>query len=145
MNYKLLTEKGSETYALIFDPGDEVLDELESFASKKALSAGHFTAIGAFSRVKLGFFNFEKQDYEEILIDEQVEVLALTGDIALLDNSPKIHAHVVVGKRNGTAHGGHLLSASVQPTLELILEETPAHLIRRMDPSTGLPLVEIDD
>ena len=48
------------------------------------------------------------EDYKKIEINEQVEVLNITGDISLYNNEIKIHAHVVVGKSDGSAHG-HLL------------------------------------
>lgn len=54
----------------------------------------------------------------------------------------KVHAHVVVGKRDGTAHGGHLIEGWVRPTLEVVIVETPPHLRRRHDPASGLALIE---
>ncbi|HEX4156272.1 MAG TPA: PPC domain-containing DNA-binding protein [Acidobacteriaceae bacterium] len=42
-------------------------------------------------------------------LKEQVELLSLSGDEAVKDGEPQVHAHVVVGRRDGTAHGGHLL------------------------------------
>jgi uncharacterized protein len=50
--------------------------------------------------------------------------------------------HVVIGKRDGSAHGGHLLEARVQPTLEVMIVESPATMQRTIDPATGLPLLE---
>ena len=70
-------------------------------------------------------------------------MLSLIGNVALVGDEPKVHAHVVVGKRDGTAHGGHLLEASVWPTLEVILVESPEHLRRKMDKETGLALISL--
>jgi predicted DNA-binding protein with PD1-like motif len=50
----------------------------------------------------------------------------------------------VVGKRDASAHGGHLLEATVWPTLEVVLTESPKHLKRRMDPAVGLALIDLD-
>jgi len=69
-------------------------------------------------------------------------VLSLVGDVALDGREPKIHAHIVLGKADGTAHGGHLIGAHVWPTLELILTASPGHLRRRSDPETGLALLD---
>ncbi len=74
-------------------------------------------------------------------LDEQVELLSLIGDVALKDGQPQVHAQVVVGRSDGTAHGGHLLEARVRPTCELILTESPAHLQKQLDPETGLALI----
>lgn len=134
-----------ETHVLVFDKGDEVMENLVGFASERELTAGHFTAIGAFSDVTLGFLDPETKEYEPIRIDEQVEALSLVGDISLEGRDPLVHAHVVVGKRDGRAYGGHLLEAHVWPTLEVVLTESPAHLRRRVDEETGLPLIALDD
>ena len=145
MNYKLLNGIDNSTYALVFDSGDEVMEILKTFANEHSLKAARFTAIGAFSSVELGFFDFSIKDYKHIPVNEQVEVLSLMGDVALYGDESKVHAHVVVGKENGMAMGGHLLKAIVHPTLELILEETPGYLQRRIDKQTGLPLIEISE
>src|SRR5262249_38462340 len=71
-----------------------------------------------------------------------VEVLAMVGDITTSAGKPVVHAHVVLGKSDGTAHGGHLIRAVVRPTLEVVLTETPRHLYRRFDPESGLPLID---
>ena len=68
----------------------------------------------------------------------------MTGDITLYKDEPKVHAHVVVGKEDGTAHGGHLLEAIVNPTLEIILTESPTYLQREMDEAIGIPLINVN-
>jgi predicted DNA-binding protein with PD1-like motif len=133
-----------KTYALILDKGDEVVQALTAFAKQQGVAAAHFTAIGAFSEVTLGYFDRARKDYTKIPMREQVEVLSLVGDIARQDGEPKLHAHVVVGKADGTAHGGHLLDARVWPTLELILTESPKALARRSDRESGLALIDLD-
>jgi predicted DNA-binding protein with PD1-like motif len=129
---------------LVFDTGDDVLGELLAWVKTQGIAAASFTAIGAFRSVTLGYFDLSRRDYERISIDEQVEVLSLVGNVALADEGPKLHAHVVVGKRDGTAHGGHLMDARVRPTLELVLIESAPHLHRRFDPATGLALLDVD-
>jgi predicted DNA-binding protein with PD1-like motif len=142
---ELAADSGRVTFALIFDEGDEVLSCLNTFASANRLSAASFTAIGAFSGVTLAWFDWQKREYRKIPVEEQVEVLMLAGDVSLKeDGRPQVHAHVVIGKSDGTAHGGHLIEARVRPTLELILTQTPAHLRRRFDPRSGLALIAIE-
>jgi hypothetical protein len=145
MKAKLIHSGEQKTYALIFDKDDEVITGLTSFAKQQSLGAGHFTAIGAFSDVTLGYFNREKKDYDKIPVKEQVEALSVMGDVALNKGEPKIHAHVVVGKRDGSTLGGHLVQAHVWPTLEVVLTESPRHLRRKTDEETGLALIELQD
>jgi predicted DNA-binding protein with PD1-like motif len=132
------------TFALVFDKGDEVLTGLRDFARETNLAAAQFTAIGAFSDVVLGFFDLDRKDYLKVPIQEQVEVLSLLGNVAQFKGKPKVHAHVVVGKRDGTAHGGHLLEAHARPTLEVMVIEAPKHLQRTTDEQTGLALIRTD-
>ena len=143
MTAKLIQQQ-PRTFALIFKTGDEVANTLKQFAKDNKLSDGSFKAIGALSDAKVGWFNWETKKYEVSAdIREQVEVLSLIGDVALLDGSPEVHAHMVVGKRDGTAHGGHLMEAHVRPTLELILTESPVALQKEHDPESGLALIRV--
>ncbi len=132
------------THVLIFDKGDEVVERLLDFARRERLTAASFTGIGAFSDVTVGFFEREQKDYKRIPLREQVEVLTLAGDIVVKDGEPQVHAHVVVGKADGSAWGGHLLEGHVWPTLELVLVESPAELRRTLDEDTGLPLITLE-
>jgi len=139
------TEIGGDqrTHVLVFDKGDEVMAELLEFAREHGITSGHLTAIGAFSDVTLGFLDPETREYRRIPLHEQVEAVSLVGDVALKDGEPQVHAHVVVGRSDGTAYGGHLLEAHVWPTLEVVLVESPAHLRRVLDEETGLPLIRV--
>lgn len=145
MRAKVLNDAPERTMALVLDRGDEVMSALQRFAKEHSLTASRITAIGAFESATLGYFNWDSKQYERIPIDEQVEVLSLVGDIALDGDEPKVHAHVVLGRRNGQAMGGHLLEARVRPTLELMLVESPAHLRRVCDPVSGIPLIRIGE
>jgi predicted DNA-binding protein with PD1-like motif len=131
------------TFALILDSGDEVVAALERFAAEQRLEASRFTAIGAFREVTLGYFDWDRKDYDRIEIAEQLEVLSLIGDIALQDRKPKLHAHAVLGRRDAGTRGGHLLRAIVRPTLEVLLTDSPAYLRRAHDPASGLALIQI--
>jgi uncharacterized protein len=144
MKSKLLhDEKGLKTYALVFDKNDEVREVLLEFANANRLADSHLSAIGAFSEVTLGYFDPQRKDYRKIPVKEQVEVLSLIGNIVQNSGKPSLHAHVVVGKSDGSAHGGHLLGGRVWPTLEMIVSELPVHLQRSRDEETGLALIRL--
>jgi predicted DNA-binding protein with PD1-like motif len=137
-------ENQPKVFALIFETGDEIASVLRQFAKEHGLGGSSFQAIGALSYAKLGWFNWDTKKYQPAsVLNEQVELLSLIGDIALKDGEPQVHAHVVVGRSDGTAHGGHLLEARVRPTCELILTESPIHLQKKLDPESGIPLIQI--
>ena len=144
MRSKLLYDGGEKTWALIYETGDEVVAGLQRFAKEHKPRSAHFTAIGAFQDVVLAYFDWPTKKYQPLPLKEQVEVLTLAGDIAWKDDGePVVHAHVVVGRSDGTTRGGHLKEAHVRPTLELILVEYPRHLERKPDPESGLALIRI--
>jgi predicted DNA-binding protein with PD1-like motif len=131
-----------KTYVVILDTGEEILASRKQFADTAHLAGSSFKAIGALSQVELGWFNWETRKYQTaVKLDEQVELLSLIGDIALQDDKPQVHAHLVVGRADGTAHGGHLLSAIVRPTCELVITENPQHLQKKIDPTSGIALI----
>lgn len=137
-------EHGRRAFFLVLETGDDAIETLLAWAAEHRVRAARIDAIGAFASVTLGYFDVETREYARIDIDEQVEVLSLAGNIALVDDKPKAHAHVVIGKRNGGAHGGHLLAARVRPTLEMSVTELGQPLHRTTDAATGLPLLNLD-
>lgn len=141
MRARTLTAQPPTVHVMVLEKGDEVTECLLAYARQRDIRSAHFTAIGALSEIVLGFFDRDRKAYDEIAIGEQVEVLALTGNFTEEDGQPRLHAHVVVGKRDGSAHGGHLLRARVFPTLEVVVTEVAAELRRKFDPETGIALI----
>lgn len=137
-------EHGRRAFFLVFDTGDDALETLLAWAAEQRVRAARIEGIGAFASATLGYFDVDAREYARIDINEQVEVLSLAGNIALADDTPKVHAHVVIGKRDGSAHGGHLLAARVRPTLEMSVTELGQPLRRTTDEATGLPLLDLD-
>jgi predicted DNA-binding protein with PD1-like motif len=130
------------TLAFVHDPGDRPLETLDKGAQDFQLASCQVTGVGAFSRATLGYFDRARREYLRIPVDEQAEVLSFLGDIAHLDGKRVLHIHCVLGLRDGTTRGGHLLEATVWPTLEVIVTEWPGFLHKRFDPDVGLALIE---
>ena len=137
---------GLRTFVAVLDIDDEVSACLQRLAEAENLTAAQVTAIGAFKDAILTYWDWDTKSYQAIPVREQVEVLSLNGDITLDEaGRHKLHLHTVLGRRDGTAMGGHLKEAHVRPTLEVIVTEAPAHLHRKEDPTTGLPLIALEE
>lgn len=143
MRSKLLNDTaGQRTFAVVLQTGEEAMGCLQTFVEKERISAAQITGIGALSDARLNYFDWDKKEYQPIPVAEQVEVASLVGDVALSpDGKPALHIHVVLGRRNGSALAGHLAQAHVRPTLEVIVTEPPAHLLKAHDPESGLALI----
>ncbi|MEX2221891.1 MAG: DUF296 domain-containing protein [Candidatus Rokuibacteriota bacterium] len=134
---------GRRSFVLVCDRDDDPVEALTAGAKRFDLSAASLSGIGAFSGVTLGFFDHARRDYTRRVIREQVEVVSLIGNVALDRGEPRVHVHVVVGRSDGGALGGHLLGGRVDPTLEVMIVESPATLRRKTDPATGLALLDV--
>lgn len=144
--FTTLTDNVERTHAVVLDAGDSAMDELITFARSRRLRSASFTGIGAFSRAMLAFFDVEAKQYRDIPVGEQSEVLSLVGDIVRAEDGDwQVHAHVVLGLRDGSTRGGHLRSATVRPTLEVVVTETSQPLRRRHDEVSGLALIDLAD
>ena len=145
MDYRVVADGPQRTLVAVFDTGDDVLEGLNAIAQDERLSAAAVTAIGAVQRSRLGWYDLDAQDYVPIEVEEQAEVLSLVGDVARgPDGGPAVHVHAVLGLRDGSTRGGHLLQAVVRPTLEVVLTETPARLAKTYRPEVGLALIDLD-
>lgn len=52
-----------------------------------------------------------------------------------------LHLHAVLGLKEGSLRGGHFLSGSVQPTMEVTITETVDHLRRERRTDLGTALI----
>ena len=143
MQVQLLNpEEPTKQYAVIFYQGDEAFSGLLDFAEKYHISSAHFTAIGALNGATLGWFDPQRKMYKKIPIEGQVEVIGMSGDIALYQEKPVVHTHMVEGTSDGTTRGGHVLDAYVSPTLEVMVTVDPISMQKRFDPETDLTLID---
>jgi uncharacterized protein len=142
---KIAGAAGDETRVLILDSGEEAFAALTKFANDAQLTAASLTAIGAFEKATVGWFDFENKTYKKIEIGEQCEVLSAIGDVAIGDDGQaSLHIHVVLGLSDGTTRGGHLLAGTVRPTLEVVLIDTPSHLRRKKKRDLGIAMIDLE-
>jgi hypothetical protein len=137
-------EAGGQIHVVILDSGEEAFAALTRFANEARITAASVTAIGAFERATVGWFDFTSKTYRKIEIKEQCEVLSAIGDVAVGDDGKaSLHIHIVLGLSDGSTRGGHLLAGTVRPTLEIVLTEAPAKLRRKKRADLGIALIDI--
>jgi uncharacterized protein len=140
---RIAGDGGGETRVVILDSGEEAFAALTKFANDAGITAASLTAIGAFERATVGWFDVDRRTYKEIEVSQQCEVLSAIGDVAVGDDGKaSLHVHVVLGLSDGTTRGGHLLNGKVRPTLEVVLTDTPTHLRRKKKPDIGIALID---
>ena len=144
MKSKHIADREAQVHIVVLDSGEEAFDALTRFANESGISAASLTAIGAFERATVGWFDIASKTYRKIEVNEQCEVLSAIGDIAIGDDGkPSLHVHIVLGLSDGSTRGGHLMAGTVRPTLEVVLTEVPATLRRRKRADLGIALIDL--
>ena len=143
MRVKLVQDTaGEKVYAVIFRKGDEVLSGLTDFALQYHVGDAHFTGIGAVSGATVGWLDLGRKVYHRIPVNQQVEVLSMIGDVATFNGRPVVHAHLVLGKQDGSTVGGHLWEAIVNPTLEVFVTVDAVPLQKTPDDESGMKVID---
>jgi predicted DNA-binding protein with PD1-like motif len=140
----MLERRMGDYVAARLEAGDEVLSSLQKLADKYEIRFATIQAIGALQSATLGYFDPVSKEYHQIPVGEQVEVIALSGNISRLeDGQPFAHVHALLSREDGSTLGGHLSEGIVRPTLEIVLSLLPDEVVRRRDPLSELNLWDI--
>jgi predicted DNA-binding protein with PD1-like motif len=119
-------------------PKAELLKEIKTFCEKnKITSAIVIGIIGSLNKVQLGFLKELPGKYIKKNFTGPVEIVCGQGSIALCKNELVVHIHIQISDEN-RSFGGHLISAEVFSTAEVVLGELTDQIIREQDPLTGL-------
>jgi predicted DNA-binding protein with PD1-like motif len=145
MKSKLVSDDpGARVQIVVLDSGEEAFATLTRFADEAKITAASLSAIGAFEKAVIGWFDFSSKSYRKIEVNEQCEVLSAIGDVAVGDDGKaSLHVHIVLGLSDGSTRGGHLLAGTVRPTLEVVVTEVPARLRRKKRADLGIALIDI--
>jgi len=126
--------------ALRLEAGEDVFSSILKALGEHNIRQGFVVSgIGHFAPVRLGYFIGAGQ-YAEQDFPDGGEVLNLSGNIALKEDKPFLHLHCVLGRDDYSVFGGHLVSATVDVTLEVLVIAIPdqARMTRKLEESTGL-------
>ena len=121
------------------DPGDYVLESLETVREECEVTGGFFAGIGAVDEVTLGQYDVGTEDYKEETKTGQFEVTSFLGNIG----PDKIHAHIQVASRDYTTLGGHCSGAKVSGTFEIEITTGETVLTHHLDERTGLHVFDL--
>jgi predicted DNA-binding protein with PD1-like motif len=97
--------------------------------------------IGGVEGLTIAYFNRAKKRYEEHHYDEFMEVTSLLGNITLKDGEPYLHVHGTFGRKDMSVIGGHVIRATVSPTLEIMIAPIARKALRKFDERSGLNLI----
>ena len=122
------------------DHGADIIGQISCLARDEKIETGVFSVIGALSRAELNYYDQASLQYGTILIEEPVELVSCSGNISQKDGRTFVHAHAVLGTREGMVRGGHLSSGTIFAAELHCQELLGLPLKRDHDSITGLNL-----
>lgn len=126
------------TWMLRLDKGENIPDAIIEFCSENKINTAFIKGIGAVKRITLAFFAIDEKAYKETKYLEHHELVSLTGNVVTKEDKLYLHAHAVIGNEDNLIRGGHLVSAEVSETAEIILLGFEDNIERLPDDKTGL-------
>ena len=124
------------------DRGEEVLEQVKAIAQAEQIKLASVQALGAVGEFTVGVFHTAEKQYHANSFAGDFEIVSLVGTITTKDGEFYAHLHMSAGDTEGRVLGGHLNEAVISATCELVLEIMDGTVERRLDPETGLNLME---
>lgn len=120
--------------------GEEFIESVKSICKKEGISSGRVQAIGAVGKSILGYFDTEEKKY--VNFECKGELVSCMGNVAKKGDDIVVHAHAVIGDKDGKCKGGHIVTAETSVTVEVFIEGGLS-LERTLDRDTGLYLLDL--
>jgi len=126
--------------------GKDLITSIEDFCIELSIQMATFSIIGALSSVTVGAYDQKQQVYVTFKEESPLEIVNCIGNVSLKNGEPVVHAHIVLGDKQGKTLGGHLFSETILFAGEIDLQELIGKPLERVyDDTTGLMLWKTPD
>ncbi len=140
MDYKKFGNK----YFIRLDRGEEIVGKLKEFCKDKNIKLGWIKGIGAVSQAKIGIFEIDSKVYHTKELKGDYEITSLLGNISTMDGEVYLHLHMNLSDNEYKTYGGHLDSAIISATGELVIEAIDGIVDREFNQDIGINLFKFD-
>ena len=124
------------------DKGEEIIEKIKEIALKENIKLANINALGATNDFTVGVYNVEEKKYYSNEFKGNFEIVSLTGTINTMNDEFYTHIHMSAGNNKGEVFGGHLSSATVSATCEIIINIINGKVDRNFNKEIGLNLFE---
>jgi hypothetical protein len=132
--------RSRERIVLRLDEGDEIIASLKSVCRKENVESAFVNGIGAARKAEIAHFDTKEKKYNSKKFEGMLEIVSLSGNIALLEGGPIPHLHIAISMHDFSTVSGHLMSAEIHPTCEIVIVPYNIRIERKFDGKTGLNL-----
>lgn len=134
--------KFENTIVARIDKGEEITGKVMEIAAAEHIELAGVQALGAINHFTAGVYDTKAREYHANEFDGAYEIVSLTGTISTMNGEPYCHLHISAGDENGHVFGGHLNSAYVSATCEMVIQIINGRVDRCFDEETGLNLIK---
>lgn len=130
-----------DTVIVRMDPTEEILQQLRLVAEKEHIRLASVEALGAVNDFSVGVFDCGSKRYHSNRFEGAYEIVSLTGTVTTQGGKVYLHLHMSAGDETGRVVGGHLTSATVSATCEMVVRVLDGIVEREFDEDIGLNLL----
>ena len=134
MKYRLENKK----VLVVLEKGEEIFESLYKIVEELDIKSGWINGIGAAENITLGSYSSSVKDYIKKNFNGEFELASVIGNISTKEKNPFIHIHATISDEDCNAFAGHLFSARITATCELILNISDQHIHRKECNEVGL-------
>lgn len=138
MEYK----RFEDTIILRLDPGDDIIESIKNLISKENIKLGYLMGLGAVNKAEIGLYSLEEKKYYSNIYEGDFEISNLHGNISTMDGEHYLHCHILISDINQKTFGGHLNSAYISATGEIMIKIINGEVDREVSPDTGLNILK---
>ena len=140
MEYKKIGNK----YIVRLNIGEDIVETLKTFCTEQQITLGWVQGIGAVDKANLGFFQVGTKEYYTKDFTGDYEVTSLLGNVTTKDGEVYLHLHITLSDEEYKTYGGHLNSAIISVTGEIVIEAIEGTVERQMDEEIGINLFKFN-
>lgn len=137
MDYKRFGTK----YVIRLEKGEEVVESIKKLCRENNIRLGTVSGIGAVDKAVIGLFEPAAKEYHSQELTGAMEITSLVGNISELEGEVYLHLHVTLADNSHRAWGGHLNSAVISATGEIIIDVIDGKVDRKFSEEVGLNLL----
>ena len=110
-------------YFVRIDKGEEIMSTLKDFCVSEKITLAEVKALGAIDDFEVGLFDVIEKKYHANKFHFPAEITSLWGTVTTMKGEVYLHVHMSAADIDGKVYGGHLVSAVVGATCEMIVDD----------------------
>lgn len=134
-------KKFGNKWVIRIDKGEEVIQTIKKVCEDNKIKLGSISGIGAANKVTIGLFDTKAKEYHSQELIGDYEITNLSGNLSTMNGEIYLHLHIGLSDSKYNVYGGHLTSAVISGTGEIIIEEINGEIEREFNKEVGLNLL----